>query len=192
MDISTTDLWIDSFFHVIKNAQYRSFKEKIDEHQAVQEIQQMFEKLQMNHQTIWWVGNGGSLAVCSHLSQDCLNRLKIKSFVLNDPALLTCMSNDYGYTNVYRQPLKTLMHPDDLLIAISSSGNSENIINAVDYATKNKIQTIALSAFLDDNELWNKNVNVNIYLPSNVYGHAEIGHELLLHAIIEVMCNQKF
>jgi D-sedoheptulose 7-phosphate isomerase len=135
--------------------------------------------------TVWWVGNGGSAALCSHLSQDLVNKLSVRSMLLGDAALLTCMANDYGYANVYHKPLRTMARQGDLLIAISSSGNSENILKCVELAGDIGMGSIALSAFSGQNKLWASAADVSFFVPCDLYGHAEIAHGALLHAVIE-------
>lgn len=147
----------------------------------------LFLKTRAAKGTVYWVGNGGSNAICTHLSQDVLNKLNIASFAINDSSLLTCMSNDFGYENSFSTPLQKLIGSDDLLIAISSSGNSENILNAVKVAQNQKASVIGLSSFKDDNKLHNATTDVSFFLPSNLYGHAEVGHAALLHAVIECL-----
>ncbi|MDM8536550.1 SIS domain-containing protein [Desulfobacterales bacterium HSG17] len=137
--------------------------------------------------TVWWVGNGGSAAICSHLSQDMMNKLGIKSYCFNDSSLMTCMANDYGYENVYARPLTVHASENDILIAISSSGNSANILNAVDVATKENMQIITLSGMKEDNKLWNTKSNVSFWVSSDLYGIVEVSHEAILHGIIETM-----
>lgn len=143
------------------------------------------------HQTIesgssvWWVGNGGSAAISSHLSQDMLNKLGARSFCLNDSSLMTCMANDFGYENVYVKPLEKLVKPGDLLIAISSSGNSKNIIRCAELALQKGMNIIALSGFKETNTLWNIKTNVSFFVPADLYGIVEVSHEAILHGVIE-------
>ena len=135
--------------------------------------------------TVWWVGNGGSAAICSHLAQDVMNKLDIKSFFLGDSSLMTCMANDFGYENVYAKPLEKLAGKDDLLIAISSSGNSPNIINCVDTIRQKGGRVVSLSGFDKSNLLWNKNSDVSFFVSSDLYGIVEMAHEAILHGLIE-------
>lgn len=136
---------------------------------------------------IWWIGNGGSAAICSHLSQDLLNKLSIKSTFCGESALMTCMANDYGYENIYSKPLQLLWEEDDVLIAISSSGNSENILSCARMAKEQGVKLITLSGFHRDNQLWNMPAQVSFYVPSQLYGHVETCHEAILHAVIECL-----
>ena len=85
---------------------------------------------------IFFIGNGGSNSICSHMMEDFAKVLKYESFSFSDPALITCFANDYGYEMAMVEWLKVYFKPDDVLVAISSSGNSPNINNAVDFAKK--------------------------------------------------------
>jgi D-sedoheptulose 7-phosphate isomerase len=148
-------------------------------------ITKLFRSTREQQGTIWWVGNGGSCAICSHLAQDTLNKLAVRSQVLSDASLMTCMANDFGYAEVYARPLRQLARPGDALVAISSSGNSQNIINCADLAVERDLGLITLSAFDESNTLWNHASDVALFLPLDLYGLAEVGHEALLHAAIE-------
>lgn len=148
-------------------------------------IAELFRATRERQGTIWWVGNGGSCAICSHLAQDALNKLDVRSQVLSDPSLMTCMANDFGYEEVYSRPLRRLARPGDCLVAISSSGNSQNIVNCAGFAVEAGLGLVTLSAFGEDNKLWNHMSDVALFLPMSLYGLAEVGHEALLHAAIE-------
>ncbi len=152
---------------------------------AFEIVDALFKEINNHSSAIWWIGNGGSAAICSHLSHDVLNKLRIRSQALTDAALLTCMANDHGYPNVYAKPLEVLTKEGDLLIAISSSGRSENILRCAKYAINNKMKLITLSGFDIQNPLWNHPADVSFHIPSKLYGQVELGHEALLHAVIE-------
>jgi D-sedoheptulose 7-phosphate isomerase len=159
---------------------------------AFQIAKQLLQEAHRRKASVWWVGNGGSSALCSHLSQDLLNKWGVRSQTLSDASLLTCMANDYGYGQVYARPLKILSKPGDLLIAISSSGKSENILASARWALENKMGLITLSGFDRNNPLWTLPANLSFHLPSSLYGQVEIGHETLLHAVIETEWLKKF
>ncbi len=141
--------------------------------------------------SVWWVGNGGSAAISSHLSQDMLNKLGARSFYLGDSSLMTCMANDFGYENVYAKPLEKLVNSKDLLIAISSSGNSKNIIRCVELARRKGMNVIALSGFKETNTLWNIEVNVSFFVSADLYGIVEVSHEAILHSVIESLWQEE-
>ena len=107
--------------------------------------------------------------------------------ILADAPLLTCMANDFGYAEIYERPLRTLTKKGDMLIAVSSSGNSENILRYARLAREREMKLVTLSAFAEDNPLWQAEADVSFHLPTRLYGHAEVGHEALLHAVLETM-----
>ena len=134
---------------------------------------------------VYWIGNGGSAAVASHLSQDLLNKCAIRSSTFNDPALITCMANDYGYRHVFERPLTTLAQEGDVLMAVSSSGMSDNIVGAVRAALGKGLEVVALSAFSPDNRLRELAATLSFHTPTASYGQAELAHGALLHAAMD-------
>lgn len=139
---------------------------------------------------VYWIGNGGSAALVSHLSQDLLNKCGVQSTTFNDPALLTCMANDYGYADVFRRPLRALAKPGDLLVAVSSSGNSENIVGAAESALESGLAVVTLSAFDVANPLHALPAALAFHTPVASYGQAEVAHTALLHAALDALASQ--
>jgi D-sedoheptulose 7-phosphate isomerase len=133
---------------------------------------------------LYLVGNGGSAGVASHAITDFLNVAKLRAMTLHEPALLTCMSNDFGYDVAFARVLATLASPGDILIAISSSGQSANIRNAATEMRKLGGKTVTLSGFKRDNPLRVLG-DVNFWLDSSDYGMVEIGHQFVLHNIAD-------
>tara|TARA_B110000438_G_scaffold300488_2_gene352995 strand:+ start:123 stop:692 length:570 start_codon:yes stop_codon:yes gene_type:complete len=130
--------------------------------------------------SVYVVGNGGSAAVASHILTDFINVAGLRASVLHDPSLLTCMTNDYGYENAFSNVLKKIGSTNDVLIAISSSGNSMNIRNAASCMKEIGGEVITLTGFAEDNFLRQMG-DLNIWLNSSRYGLVEIGHLFLLH-----------
>ena len=126
------------------------------------------------------VGNGGSAGVVSHILTDFINVNKLNARTLHESTLISCMSNDYGYENSFSEPLSTLAKEKDLLIAISSSGRSANIRNAVISIKEAGGYAITISGFGQDNPLRSMG-DLNVWLDSNSYGLVEIGHLFYLH-----------
>lgn len=140
----------------------------------------MLAQVCKNKSSVYIIGNGGSAGVASHAVIDFVNVAKLRAFTLHDPALLTCMANDYGYENAFARILAQTAKPGDVLIAISSSGNSKNIRNAAVQMTENGGDVITLSGFAANNPLRTLG-NINIWLDSSDYGFVEIGHQFILH-----------
>ncbi len=130
------------------------------------------------------VGNGGSASIASHMAIDYSKNGGIPAIAFNDPAGLTCLANDLGYEEVFSHQIRMLGRPGDFLCAISSSGRSTNILNAVETARKKNIEILTLSGFSDTNPLRSMG-DMNLYLGSAVYGFVEIGHLTLCHAILD-------
>lgn len=105
---------------------------------------------------------------------------------LNDISALTATANDFGYENSYARQLMVKAWPTDLLIAVSSSGNSANIKNAAIVAKEMGCRVVTLSGFSADNPLRILG-DVNLYVPSSHYGHIELTHMALLHAAFDLM-----
>lgn len=136
------------------------------------------------------IGNGGSAAIASHMAEDYTKNGGIRMSAFNDAALLTCFANDYGYERMFEMAVENYMDEGDLLVAISSSGKSPNILNGV-YAAKVKgCQVITFSGFKSDNPLRQLG-DLNFYVPDDSYGNVEITHLSLLHGILDFICEDK-
>lgn len=129
---------------------------------------------------VYLVGNGGSAAVCAHIANDLINVAALRALTLHEPAVLTCQANDYGYDTAFRRLVSVMARPDDLVIAISSSGRSANIHGAVASARTAGAGVITLSGFDPGNALRTLG-DLNIWLPARDYGLVEIGHLFILH-----------
>ncbi|MFZ6050962.1 SIS domain-containing protein [Halocola ammonii] len=171
-------------------------KEKIQSYQKVfdqfftdSEIISQMEAAEMeirSAQRLFFVGNGGSNSICSHMMEDFCKIANYPTFAFSDAALITCFANDYGYDRAMAEWLKRHLHEGDLLIAISSSGNSANIINAVKQAKTSGAKTVTLSGFKPNNKLRTLG-DVNIYTPAEDYGMVECFHQTILHMILDAL-----
>ena len=149
-----------------------------------QSVELIKKKINTNN-TVYIVGNGGSASIASHISVDFSKVARVKSSTFNNSNLITCFANDYGYENWVKEAIKAYCLKDDLLILISSSGKSLNIINAAIYCEKNNIDLITFSGFNKDNEL-RKYGKVNFYVNSENYNYVEITHYIILVSIVDI------
>src|SRR5262249_51628944 len=131
-----------------------------------------------------FVGNGGSAAIASHMATDYSKNGGVRSLALNDASMLTCLGNDLGYDRVFAKQIELHARKGDLVIAISSSGRSANILNAVDAAG---CAIATMSGFTPDNPLRRKG-EWNFYVASDRYGFVEIGHLTICHAVLDFLC----
>lgn len=131
------------------------------------------------------LGNGGSNAIASHISVDYTKFLKIPTLTFSNAPMLTAYTNDYGQDEAYKCFLSDFYTPDTLVILISSSGNSSNILNAAYYCEDNNISFIALSGFDSNNKLNQTNAIFKYHVSSKSYGVVEMAHEIMLHSIVD-------
>ncbi len=169
---------------LIYNCLYTTPKQQVDSAHALLLTHSMLLNTKENQGIVYSIGNGGSAGIVSHFSIDLLNILKIPSHTLYDSSMMTCIANDYGYEHVFSNPLKTLANSKDLLIAMSSSGSSPNILNAVKVAKEKHMPVITFSGFESSNPLRHMG-EVNYYLNQCDYGLVEMGHFFLMHTIID-------
>jgi D-sedoheptulose 7-phosphate isomerase len=134
-----------------------------------------------------FVGNGGSAAIASHMATDYSKNGGVRSLALNDASMLTCLGNDLGYDRVFAKQIELHARSGDLAIAISSSGRSANILNAVDAAAAAGCTIATMSGFTPDNPLRRKG-EWNFYVASDRYGFVEIGHLTICHAVLDFLC----
>jgi D-sedoheptulose 7-phosphate isomerase len=153
-------------------------------------INQMMSDARNTHHAgnkLIFVGNGGSAAIASHMATDYSKNGGVRSLALNDGSMLTCLGNDLGYDQVFAKQLELHARAGDLVIAISSSGRSPNILNAVKAARDAKCKVVTLSGFSPDNPL-RRLGDINFYLASDRYGFVEIGHLTICHAVLDFIC----
>ena len=163
-----------------------------DANGQVLSLQQGCERIQAKVRTahdrgnkVMLIGNGGSAAISSHLANDFVRTAGLRAQAFNDSAALTCFGNDFGYETVFARQLEFHAHAGDVLIAISSSGRSPNILAAVASARSRGCDVITFSGFAADNPL-RRSGDINYYVGSSEYGLVEIAHLALCHAIIDL------
>jgi len=131
------------------------------------------------------IGNGGSAAIATHQAIEFLKNGGIPALSLNDGAALTALANDLGYANVFAEQLKVHGQRGDLLVAISSSGQSTNILKAVEAARAREMAIATFSGFRPDNLLRGRG-DTNFYVDSDEYGFVEIAHHALIQAVLDL------
>jgi D-sedoheptulose 7-phosphate isomerase len=156
----------------------------LDAEPAMQQLFGLLVGLREEGGMLYVVGNGGSASVASHAVTDFLNVGKLRATTVHDSSLITCMANDFGYEAAYARILSILAKPSDVLVAISSSGRSPNIVNAVNAFRNQGGVAITLSGFSSDNPLRGLG-HYNIWLDSADYGSVEIGHQFVLHNLAD-------
>ena len=155
--------------------------------QSVQLIQRSIH----NKSKVYIVGNGGSASIASHVSVDFAKVARVPSSTFNNSNLTTCFANDYGYENWVVEAIKAYTNINDLIILISSSGTSKNIVNAAQYCKDNNIDLITLSGFTKDNPLSTLG-NVNFHIESTEYNYIEMSHHIILVALVDIFAKKLY
>lgn len=164
--------------------------EQIGLDDAVSKVVDIIIQAANDKKTIYFIGNGGSAAIASHMAIDFWKNGGIKALAFNDGPLLTCVSNDYGYQHVFEKPIEMFADEGDVLFAVSSSGRSENILCGVRAGISKKCRVITLSGFDEDNLLLSMG-DYNFYVPSHVYGYVEVLHHSICHSIMDSILKRK-
>lgn len=157
---------------------------EIDFCQGIEDVCNIIKKQSKLGGKVFFIGNGGSAAIASHMAIDFWKNGGIPAMAFNDGALLTCISNDFGYNHVFEKPLKVFASSNDILCAISSSGKSENILKGVQAAQLKGCKVITLSGFKVDNQLRGMG-DFNFYVPAFEYGYVEVIHQYICHCIMD-------
>lgn len=135
-------------------------------------------------------GNGASAAIASHVAVDFTKTAGIRAVTFNEVDLITCFANDYGYENWIKEALKAYAESNDLVILISSSGMSPNIINAALQARAMKLGLLTFSGFRADNQLRGLG-DVNLWVDSSAYNVVETAHQSWLLALVDHFAGRK-
>jgi D-sedoheptulose 7-phosphate isomerase len=136
------------------------------------------------------IGNGGSASICSHFSVDLTKNAKVRCINFNEANLITCFSNDYGFENWLKKSIEYYAEPGDMLISISSSGKSINILNASKYFKSNLGQVVTFTGNKKNNNL-KKIGNLNFWVDSKSYNIIENIHQFWLLMCIDLIIGKK-
>jgi D-sedoheptulose 7-phosphate isomerase len=153
------------------------------------EMANLISNTKLNSGKIIIIGNGGSAAIASHVAIDLTKAANIRSINFNEASLLTCLSNDYGYESWVEKALDYYADNNDMVILISSSGQSKNIINGAKKALEIGIPLITLTGFSEDNPL-NKLGNINFWADSSTYNIVESIHQMWLLSVIDYLIDE--
>ncbi|MBR9705859.1 D-sedoheptulose 7-phosphate isomerase [Candidatus Pacearchaeota archaeon] len=149
-----------------------------------------------NNKKILLCGNGGSNVQCSHIAAEFVGRFKKERKALpaialtTDTAIITAIGNDYGFDKIFERQIKALGEEGDILIAITTSGNSPNIINAIETSRSMKIKTIGLLG--KDGGKLKSTSDIEIITQSDNTPRIQEAHITILHIICELVENKLF
>jgi len=163
----------------------------------IAEVIRILRRARLQGNQVFIMGNGGSASTASHFVCDLAKNTRhadlphYRAIGLTDNmAIFSAYANDEGYENVFARQLANLIQPGDIVIGISASGNSQNVINAIEEARRNTVTTIAFTGF--DGGRLGQMVDVNIHVKSNIIEHVEDIHLMLEHMIVKTIKEQPF
>tara|TARA_B110000977_G_scaffold201145_1_gene294376 strand:+ start:4453 stop:5022 length:570 start_codon:yes stop_codon:yes gene_type:complete len=148
----------------------------------------LLKKCKKNKNKILIFGNGASASISNHVSVDLTKNAKYKTVNFNESNLITCFANDYGYENWMKEALNFYYDKGDVVILISSSGNSKNIVNSAKWCKEKKANFISLSGHKKDNALNKINKKgISFWINSMSYNYVEMSHLFILLCLVDTL-----
>jgi len=154
--------------------------------EALERAATMVRQISRSGNKVILAGNGGSAAMASHVAVDLTKTAGVRAVNFNEADLLTCFANDYGYENWVAKALEFYADPGDLVVLISSSGASKNMVNGAEQASAMDLAMISLSGFSSDNPL-RRLGDLNLWVESDSYNIVEMTHHVWLLAIVDYL-----
>jgi D-sedoheptulose 7-phosphate isomerase len=154
-------------------------------------LKKIFITIKKNKKKILIFGNGGSAAIASHFSIDLTKNAKIRCTNYNESDLITCFSNDFGYERWVEMAVTYYGNKGDVLIVISSSGKSKNMINGCVAAKKKKFSKIITLTGHSKNNSLKKLGDINLWINSKAYNYIENIHQFWLLSLVDLIIGKK-
>ena len=154
-------------------------------------VRNLLLEVRKNNRKVLIFGNGGSAAIASHVSVDLTKNARLRCLNFNEADLITCFANDYGFEHWVEKAIDFYGDEGDLLIVISSSGRSQNMLNGVKAARNGNFKSVVtLSGFAEDNPL-NQLGDINLWLDSKAYNFVENIHQAWLLTIVDLVIGKR-
>tara|TARA_Y100000991_G_C21961365_1_gene344658 strand:+ start:1034 stop:1615 length:582 start_codon:yes stop_codon:yes gene_type:complete len=159
------------------------FESRNDE--SILNFKNSIKKTNQNKGRLIFIGNGASASLSSHAATDFTKQAKIPSIAFNDHNLITALSNDYGYEYWVTKAIEYYSEKNDMLIFISVSGESKNLINGIKFAKERKIKTASLTGSKETNTI-KLNTDISLWVDSKAYNIVECIHTIWITLIIDM------
>jgi D-sedoheptulose 7-phosphate isomerase len=163
--------------------------------QLIADVIDILQQARQKGSQVFILGNGGSAATASHFACDLSKNTRQEGLphfrviaLTDNMATFSALANDQGYEHVFSEQLASLVRPGDIVIAISASGNSKNVINAVEVARQQEAMVIGFTGF--DGGRLSQMANINLHVDSNIIEHVEDIHLMLEHLIVRSIKEQ--
>ena len=154
-------------------------------------VRDVMVSTQKSKNKIMIFGNGGSAAIASHFSVDLTKNAKVRCFNFNESDLITCFSNDYGYEKWVEKAVSFYGDKDDVLIVISASGKSKNMIYGCQAARKKSFSNIITFTGIEKNNPVTKLGDINFWINSKAYNFIENIHQIWLLSIVDLIIGRR-
>ena len=161
----------------------------LDNDTAIQQFVEKAKTIQEAGGIFFFAGNGASASMAEHMSHDCFQNADFLTMTASETAHITAISNDISYEDVFAYRIGKALSDKDALITISSSGNSPNIIKAIEIARTKRMFIVTLSGMKPDNKS-RKLGDINFYVPAKTYGMVESAHATLLHCWLDLFLDK--
>jgi len=162
--------------------------QSIDTQCALSQLCSISREIGLNDRQQIFCGNGASAAFASHMALDWSKNARIQSRCFSDPSLMSAVANDLGVEEMFSTPLRCYAKPKDLLVTISSSGNSLNILGGIATARELGMTVVTFSGLKSTNQSRSLG-DLNFYTPAKTYGIVECIHQILLHLWLDAFMN---
>lgn len=173
--------WLAEYFE-----RYRASIFAPDVFPKLMELKKLLVDVRTNGKKIIMAGNGGSAAIASHCAVDFTKCAGIRCVNFNEADLITCFANDYGYEQWVKKALEFYADDGDLVILVSSSGKSPNMINAAQHANARGLTLVTFTGFSENNPL-RKLGHLNFWVDSHAYNIVEMTHQIWLLAVCDLI-----
>ena len=173
--------WLTEYYE-----RYRVALFEINVKPELQELKKICLELKAKGNKLIMAGNGASATIASHAATDFTKQAKVRSLCFTDASLITAFGNDYGYENWVAEAIKSYYKNGDVVILISSSGSSKNIVNAAKKAKQLNLRVVTFSGFTEDNPL-RQIGDLNFWLPSKAYNIIENTHSIWITTVVDMI-----
>jgi len=173
--------WLNEYYDRYRVALFES-----NVNSELQSFKQMCLNIKANNNKLMLAGNGASATIVSHAATDFTKQAKVRSLSFTDTSLITAYANDFGYENWIAEAINSYYKKGDIVVLISSSGSSKNIVNAAKKAKSLGLSLVTFSGFSSNNPLKQLG-DINFWLPSKAYNIIENTHSIWITTVVDMI-----
>jgi D-sedoheptulose 7-phosphate isomerase len=179
----STDAWLDDYFDRFKPAFDRSHYKSLHAFHA------LCVQVRENGGKLMFAGNGASASIAAHGRVDFTKQGKVRGLDFNEPNLITCFANDFGYDNWIAKAVEHYADDHDVVVLISVSGRSPSVVNAAKFARERGLKVVSFTGSAGDNPLRQAS-DISFWLESRAYNIVEAVHMMWLTTVVDMLVGQ--